>query len=89
MEFLFCIVLSARGFNASVNERGPKEEDFVLCLEVEREVWKDEGVTSPLYPAALSTHTLKHRDALIPLGNGVRTWKFYHFKCPNSTLLKC
>lgn len=48
MEFLFCMVLSARGFNASVNERGPKEEDFVLCLKVEREVWKDEGVTSPL-----------------------------------------
>lgn len=48
MEFLFCMVLSARGFNASVNERGPKEEDLVLCLEVGREVWKDEGVTSPL-----------------------------------------
>ncbi len=48
MEFLFWMVLSARGFNASVDERGPKEEDFVLCLEVEREVWKDEGVNSPL-----------------------------------------
>lgn len=43
MQCLFCMVLGSRGFNASVNERGPKEEDFVLCFEVEREVWDDEG----------------------------------------------